>query len=241
MASTISHALAAFIPTISAEVFALRPDYCALSVVADEVANSPRHPQVTALAEAVGASWSRPVWAEAHLESWRAAYRAFGAKPQRTPSSAEALLKRLAADGHLPNLNAAVDLYNAISVGYAIPVGGENAGAYAGHPRLMRAAGHELFDTIKDGSEHAESVPAGEVVWCDDRGVTCRRWNWRQGVRTRIDPSTRQMWFVLERLEPMPLAALIEAGQLLVATLSEMSPEAAITTVLLTREGRIST
>jgi DNA/RNA-binding domain of Phe-tRNA-synthetase-like protein len=225
--------------TVSPEVFALRPDYCALSVVAEGVTNSVRHPQVTALAEAIGHSWHRPAWTQAHLEAWRTAYRAFGAKPQRTPCSAEALLKRLDSDGSLPSVNAAVDLYNAISVGYAIPVGGENAAAYTGNPRLIRATGHESFDTLKDGIEQVETVPSGEVVWRDDRGVTCRRWNWRQCIRTRIGEGTQAMWFVLERLEPMPLVAVMEAGQLLVATLSVMSPDARIAMTLISREGAV--
>ena len=53
------------------------------------------------------------------------------------------------------------------------------------------------------------------MVWRDDLGVTCRRWNWRQGVRTRLDASARRMWFILESLPEMPLAALHEAGGLL--------------------------
>lgn len=239
MAANHSSALAEFIPTVAPEVFALCPDYCALSIVAHEVSNSAAHADVTALGEAMGRSWSRPAWAEAHLESWRAAYRSFGARPQRTPSSAEALLKRLAADGHLPSINAAVDLYNAISVGYAIPVGGENVATYAGRPRLIRASGHERFDTIQDGSAQVEIVPRGEVVWCDDQGVTCRRWNWRQCVRTRIGTSTSQMWFVLERLEPMPIVSLLEAGQLLAGILAHMSPGASIATTFISREGAI--
>jgi len=228
-----------FTPLVSPEVFALCPDYCALSVVADGVANSADHPATAARAEAVHNSPVRPEWAEAHLESWRRAYRSFGAKPQRTPCSAEALLKRLAVEGRLPAVNAVVDLYNSISVQYAVPVGGENVAAYQGVPRLIRARGVEHFDTMKDGIPHSEIVPAGEVVWCDDRGVTCRRWNWRQGVRTRLDEATRQMWFVLERLEPMPLPALLEAGRLLTSTLWEMSSAARITTTLISRTGLI--
>lgn len=172
------------------------------------------------------------------MESWRDAYRAFGAKPQRTPCSAQALLKRIAQVGRLPTVNAVVDLYNAISVRFALPIGGENAAAYVGLPRLLRAAGGESFDTLESGAPHVDSVPAGEVVWCDDRGVTCRRWNWRQGLRTRIDASTTDMWFILERLEPMPLAALLDAGELLVQSLRKLSPLAAVAATLIDRSAQ---
>lgn len=50
-------------------------------------------------------------------------FKAFGAKPKRTPCSASALRKRVMRDGSLPPLDPVVDIYNAISIRYAIPVG----------------------------------------------------------------------------------------------------------------------
>jgi DNA/RNA-binding domain of Phe-tRNA-synthetase-like protein len=222
-----------FTPSVSSEIFELRPDYRALSTVAEGVNNVGRHPASDEIIETVSASKHWPAWGDAHLDAWRAAYRGFGAKPQRTPSSAEALARRLHADGRLPTINAVVDLYNAVSVRFAVPIGGENILAYAGDPLLKRATGRETFDTVKDGSPCLEVVPAGEVVWADERGVTCRRWNWRQGLRTRIDLTTTRMWFVFDRLEPMPISALVEAGDLLAATLRRLSPGAAITSNLI--------
>ena len=66
------------------------------------------------------------------------------------------------------------------------------------------------------------------MIWRDDLGVTCRRWNWRQGVRTRLDSDARQMWFILESLPEMPLAALQEAAARLVDGLRHMMPDARI-------------
>lgn len=211
----------------------LRPDYCALSLVAEGVRNAARHAASDGVIDAVRTLRAWPEWGDAHLEAWRAAYRGFGAKPQRTPSSAEALARRLEGDGQLPTINAVVDLYNALSVRFSIPIGGENIAAYAGDPVLRRTAFDETFDTVKDGSPCSEHVPAGEVVWADELGVTCRRWNWRQGLRTRIDDATTRMWFVLERLEPMPMAALHEAGALLASTLRDMSPGVVITSTVI--------
>jgi DNA/RNA-binding domain of Phe-tRNA-synthetase-like protein len=222
-----------FTPAVRAEIYELRPDYCALSIVAEGIHNAARHSASDEIIETVRASKPWPAWGDAHLDAWRAAYRGFGAKPQRTPSSAEALARRIQGDGQLPTINAVVDLYNALSVMFAIPIGGENMAAYVGDPILQRATGLETFDTLKDGSPCVETVPAGEVVWADELGVTCRRWNWRQGVRTRIDLATTRMWFVLERLEPMPMHALIEAGDMLAATLRRMSPGALIASTLI--------
>jgi DNA/RNA-binding domain of Phe-tRNA-synthetase-like protein len=221
-----------FTPSVSSGIFELRPDYRALSIVAEGVQNADRHRASDEIIETVRGAKPWPTWGDAHLDAWRAAYRAFGAKPQRTPSSVEALAKRLQGDGQLPTINAVVDLYNAVSVRFAVPIGGENIAAYVGEPLLKRATGRETFDTVKDGSPCSETVPAGEVVWADERGVTCRRWNWRQGLRTRIDLATTRMWFVLDCLEPMPVSALLEAGDLLAATLRKLSPGAAITIMI---------
>lgn len=224
---------------VESQIMDIRPDYCALSVVAEGVRNSPRHAITDALLTEVCDSLPRPEWAEGHLESWRSAYRAFAAKPQRTPSSVEALLKRVEREGRIRSVNAVVDLYNALSIRFVLPIGGENKEAYVGVPRLMRATGQESFDTTKDGASHEELVPAGEIIWRDDQGVTCRRWNWRQCLRTRIEETTTSMWFVLERLDPMPIAALLEAGRLLGETLYELSPGATVTTVLIDRSARL--
>ena len=102
------------------------------------------------------------------MAAWREAYRAFGAKPQRTRNSLEALLRR-AASG-LPRVNRLTDLYNAVSVLHQVPLGGEDLARYDGAPRLIRATGEEPFDTVADGVEVIEHPDPGEVVWCDDVG-----------------------------------------------------------------------
>ncbi|MCA1176690.1 MULTISPECIES: B3/4 domain-containing protein [unclassified Pantoea] len=165
-----------------------------------------------------------PVWAESHLNAWSETFRAFGAKPNRTPCSAEALRKRVLRDRSMPALDPVVDLYNAVSLRYAIPVGGENIGRYSGAPRLIISDGSERFDTLKDGAPFVETPEAGEVIWCDDIGVTCRRWNWRQGIRTRLSSSDKHMWFILESLPEMPIEALHEAGKMLTDGLEVMMP-----------------
>jgi DNA/RNA-binding domain of Phe-tRNA-synthetase-like protein len=210
-----------FSPRIAPEIFALRPDFMALSIVVEGASNTASTAFSRAqLASAAGSLGSVP-WAEAHLNAWREAYRGFGAKPQRTPCSAEALRKRCERDGTVPAANAVVDLYNAISLRFAIPVGGEDASSYVGSPQLVRATGAESFDTMADGQPKLETVEAGEVVWRDNLGATCRRWNWRQGTRTRITEASTSLWFVLERLEPMPTEALLTAGKELVEALQQ--------------------
>src|SRR5207302_6802618 len=96
-----------------------------------------------------------------HVAAWREAYRAFGAKPNRTRNSLEALLRR--APSGLPRVNRLTDFYNAVSVLHQIPLGGEDLTRYTGAPRLIRATGDEDFDTVAHGIAVTEHPEAGAV------------------------------------------------------------------------------
>ena len=170
----------------------LRPDYTALVIVADGLRPGPSDQATDALlsdAEAaarVALAGRDPSELEP-VAAWRVAYQAFGAKPKRTRPSVEALLRRVEAG--LPRIDRLTDIYNAMSVKHLVPIGGEDLSQYRGPARLVRAAGDEPFDTNRDGQPVTEHPAPGEVVWRDDAGVTCRCWNWRQCVRTRITGS----------------------------------------------------
>jgi hypothetical protein len=79
-----------FVPAISPDIFALRPDFTALSLYVESVRNTESDARRASLLGAACEALGAAPWAEAHLEAWRDAYRAFGAKPQRKPCSAEA-------------------------------------------------------------------------------------------------------------------------------------------------------
>ena len=213
---------------VDAAVFGLRPDYRAILLAIDGVVPGPSDPASDALlqtaeAAARAALGARPVEELPHVAAWREAYRAFGAKPQRTRNSLEALLRR-AASG-LPRVNRLTDLYNAVSVLHQVPLGGEDLARYHGAPRLVRATGEEPFDTAAEGVAVIEYPEPGEVVWCDDAGVTCRRWNWRQARRTQLGEDTTAALFILDALDPMTDAALDAAADDLVAHLTRLGPD----------------
>jgi DNA/RNA-binding domain of Phe-tRNA-synthetase-like protein len=195
-------------------VFELRPDFAVLVMTAHDLRNGPTDDRSRAWLAAASEAEAQT----AKIDAWKDAYRAFGAKPQRTRPSVDALTRRMP----LPEINQAVDAYNSISVKHALPIGGEDLDHYVGPARLIRAVGDEA-------SEEALGRPEpGEVIWRDDVGVTCRRWNWRQVARTRLTEVTTNAIFLLERLEPMSLEELKEAGEELADLLSELSPDVRI-------------
>ena len=227
---------------VDAAVFDLRPDYRAVLLAADSLRGGPSDEaseHVLAAAEVTTRQHLDGQMPEQlpHLAAWREAYRAFGAKPQRTRPSVEALLRRLDPAG-LPRIDRITDVYNAVSIAHLLPIGGEDRDAYAGPPRLVRADGTEPFDTTAGGEPVVEHPAAGEVVWRDDAGVTCRRWNWRQALRTRITTATTSAVFILDALDPLDDEAAHAAADALTEALLALSPDAVVRRRLLAHPDR---
>lgn len=213
---------------VDAAVFALRPDYRAMLVTVDGLVAGPSDQASEGLLQAAEAAARKalsdqPAEDLPHVAAWREAYRAFGAKPQRTRNSLEALLRR--TESGLPRVNRLTDLYNAVSVLHQVPLGGEDLTRYSGAPRLVRATGQEPFDTVASGDTVIEHPDPGEVVWCDDAGVTCRRWNWRQARRTQLSEDTTTALFILDALDPMTDDGLHAAADDLIAHLTRLGPD----------------
>jgi DNA/RNA-binding domain of Phe-tRNA-synthetase-like protein len=212
--------------TVDPAVFALRPDYRALLIVAEGLRGGPSDAESEGLlmrAESAGVSIEHP-----HLVAWRDAFRQFGANPRKTRPSADALVRRAStagSGGGLPRIDRITDTYNALSVLHAIPTGGEDLSGYLGPLQLVRAEGTEPFDTVADGEEIVDHPLPGEVVWRDDAGVTCRNWNWRQCVRTRLSETTTRAVFIFDALGPIEDAELEQVGEQLLAALRPSSSQ----------------
>jgi DNA/RNA-binding domain of Phe-tRNA-synthetase-like protein len=179
---------------VSPEVAAAWPDYRATVVIADGIHNGPSDEvseRLLAAAErAARESGLERAADDPRIAAWRHVFSEFGSKPSRYPCSAESLLARVLKGGELPRINALVDTYNAVSLRHVIPV--EDLDQLEGDLRLVRAED-------------------GEVVWRDDVGVTCRRWNWRQEPRTQLTERTTRAFFVFDQLPPQhTLGAAVE-------------------------------
>ena len=219
-------------------VLAAHPDYVAVLVAASGLVPGPPSGQSEKLLrEAETAAAERLSDCEPQdlpeVMRWRHAYQGFGVKPRDARSSVESLLRRVA--GGLPRIDRLTDVYNAVSVLHLLPLGGEDLGGYTGPARLVVAAGDETFDTVADGEAVVHTAAPGEIVWRDDRGVTCRRWNWRQCTRTRLTTTTTAALFIVDGLGPDARARAEAAAADLVERLAPDSPGAAFATRTLGR------
>jgi DNA/RNA-binding domain of Phe-tRNA-synthetase-like protein len=155
-----------------------------------------------------------------HIAPWREAYRKFGAKPKDHPSSIENLVRRVLKGQPLPSINPLVDLYNTVSLRHLVPVGGEDLERVEGDVVLAVAAADEP-PVLLLGEAEARPPKAGEVIYKDDAGAICRRWNWKEADRTKLTAATKHAFLVIEGLPPVhrdlvsraseDLAALVRA------------------------------
>lgn len=143
------------------------------------------------------------------IAPWRGAYLKFGVKPSKYLSSIESLLKRVTSGSTISYINPLVDLYNAMSFKYVLPFGAEDLDTVKGDIRLSFADGTERGKYI--GYDIFETCQAGEVAYLDELGFICRRWNWREGDRTKITPDTQNFFLVAEALPPVDSQELEEA------------------------------
>lgn len=148
---------------------------------------------------------------------WREAYRAFKTK-KGARCSIENLLKRVLKGNPVGSITPSVDIYNAISLKYALPVGGEDLDAIVGDFRLgVDAEGGKDFLPL--GEEASDPTLPGEVCYYDDAGAVCRCFNWRDGQRTQLTDDTCNAVLVMESVDPARAddlqAALDEFAQLM--------------------------
>jgi DNA/RNA-binding domain of Phe-tRNA-synthetase-like protein len=137
-----------------------------------------------------------------HIAPWREAYRKFGAKPKEHPSSIENLARRVLKGWTVPHVNPLVDLYNTISLRHLVPVGGEDLDRVQGDVLLTLATDQEAPVHLL-GEPEARPPKPGEVIYKDDLGTLCRRWNWKEAERTKLTAETRNAFLVIEGLPPV--------------------------------------
>jgi DNA/RNA-binding domain of Phe-tRNA-synthetase-like protein len=226
------------------EFFALFPEASLALVIVRGIDNTRRGDEAELLRAAQAGAAGRLAGAalteHPRIQCWRDAYRAFGAKPKDYPSSIENLLRRALKGEPLRSINPLVDLYNVVSLTHLLPAGGEDLDTIEGDILLTRASAAEPEVKLL-GENEARAPKPGEVIYKDDRGAICRRWNWKEADRTKLTDATRNAVLVLEVLPPILVSELEAAarelerlvlerlgGEARVELLGRQRPEAAI-------------
>ena len=209
---------------VTPEIFALFPDAVLGVIFAHEIDNTRGDEKIQAGLREEEARVrelfaAQPIPEHPRIAPWREAYRKFGAKPKDHPSSIENLVRRVAKGHAVPKVNPLVDLYNTVSLRFLLPAGGEDLDHTQGDIRLTVAGEGEAPVRLLGEPEARPPYP-GEVIYKDDLGAICRRWNWKEADRTRLTPQTRRAILVLEGLPPVGVEQIVEATGTLAAWLS---------------------
>ncbi len=132
------------------------------------------------------------------VKVWRAAYQKFKTK-KGARCSIENLLKRVLKGNPVGSITPSVDLYNAISLKYALPVGGEDIDAFVGDLRLGLTEGGDAFSPL--GEDEDDPTLPGELCYRDEAGAVCRCFNWRDGQRTALKDDSENAFLIVESVD----------------------------------------
>lgn len=157
------------------------------------------------------------------IQAWRRAYAKMGHKPTQIRCASEALLRRFRKDKSLPSIHPLIDLCNAASLSFAIPIAVFDRDRISGDMTVREATGSETYETF---AGDVETPDPGEIIFADDEGTAhARRWANRQSKRSAVSPASRRALIVAEALHasaPTDITALAHAlGAALTASFAQ--------------------
>ena len=186
---------------VTPEIFEKLPDLYVGVVVAKEVDNSQDYPKINELLNKY-MNFSQEKFDGVNVKEneeiipYREAFRKIDINPNRYPCSAEALFKRLSKGKDLPHINPLVDLNNAISLKYTLPMGTHSLDGIEDNIMMRVAPPGDTF--IPLGTNKIEEPDEGEVVYAVGKDVRTRRWTWLQSEHGKITDQTRDVFFPID-------------------------------------------
>ncbi|MFJ8044402.1 B3/4 domain-containing protein [Kitasatospora sp. NPDC096147] len=181
-------------------------------LVSDVSSETPVRDQVAALYESADARLAAATEGEMpEIQAWRRAFSTMGLKPTQYRCASESLLRRYRKERSLPEIHPLIDLCNAVSLAYAVPIAVFDLAKVTDHLEVGYAKGTESYLTF---SGETETAPEGEVVFVDGADQAhARRWTNRQSGLSSIQPGTRSALIVTEALHesaPADVERLLE-------------------------------
>src|SRR5437588_8530490 len=132
------------------------------------------------------------------IQAWRRAFTRMGLKPTQYRCASESLLRRFKKEGSLPRIHPLIDLCNAISIAFAIPVAVFDAARIAEYVEVRQATGVESYESFSGETEHPSP---GEVIFADKASrAHARRWTNRQSGYSAVQKGTTAVLIVAEAM-----------------------------------------
>ncbi len=201
--------------TIAPEVFETFPDYLVVVSVIEAIDNRRNSDAARALlAESVHDVTERYRGVDPKelpaIAVWRNAFRRLGWSASTYQSSVEALLRRTLKGNPPPSINPVVDLVNATSLRFLVPVGAHDLDTAPAGLAVRPSHPGDSFLPLGDGEP--EAPEPGEIVYAHAQEIRTRRWVWRQSRLGLVTPETRRVFVPIDAFRGITDAAALEAA-----------------------------
>lgn len=130
------------------------------------------------------------------LLPYREAFKKIGINPNQNMSSIEAMTTRISKKKGFPSINPTVDLGNAISLKYLVPLGAHDIDSASSDISVRFSKSGDLF--IPFGETEAEVLEDGELIYSVGDKVKTRRWIWRQSEEGKITRDSKNIFFPID-------------------------------------------
>ena len=202
--------------TVEPQVFEKLPGVCFGVVIAKGIDNKRDYAKIAELlnggiAAAEARYADRKVKEDPAVLPYREAFTKLGMNPNTFMSSIEAMFTRVAKGKGLPHINPIVDLGNALSLKYVLPMGAHDIGQMDGDMEVRFSREGDCF--IPFGETETEAMPEGELIYTVGQKVRTRRWIWRQSEIGKIGPESRDIFFPIDGFEAVNQEAILSARE----------------------------
>jgi len=186
---------------VQPEVFTILPNACFGVIVARGVDNRKIYPKISELLEnSIENTRHRltdvNIRELPEIAAYRDAFTTLGYNPNKFMCSIEALVKRILKGGKFPLINPVVDLGNAISLKYILPIGAHDINADGNDIEIRFSTPEDTF--LPFGATEPETMGDGELVYARGKSIKTRRWIWRQGLPGMITGSTTDIFYPID-------------------------------------------
>ena len=186
---------------IENKVFETLNDMCVAVIIAKEIDNSKKIDEISSMLKDSITNAEKEfenikVKESEYIKCYREAFQKLNINPNKFMCSIEALLTRISKKKGMPEINAVVDLVNAVSIKYKLPMGAHDLDSMKEDFYIRYSVNGDIF--LPFGETNTEEVDNNELVYVTSNDVRTRRWIWRQSEHGKIIETSSNIIFPID-------------------------------------------
>ncbi|WP_297300603.1 B3/4 domain-containing protein [uncultured Brachyspira sp.] len=186
---------------IENKVFETLNDMCVAVIVAKGIDNSKKIDEISSMLKDSITNAEKDfenikVKESEYIKCYREAFQKLNINPNKFMCSIEALLTRISKKKGMPEINAVVDLVNAVSIKYKLPMGAHDLDSMKEDFYIRYSVNGDIF--LPFGETNTEEVDNNELVYVTSNDVRTRRWIWRQSEHGKIIETSSNIIFPID-------------------------------------------